>query len=339
VLGSILVTLLAAPPLSALGGALPRVPTEPSPRIAVWTNGGNDPFTRGDKMTVRFRTDVDGYVTIMRVDTDGRLQVLFPFRPEDDNFARGGIDHRVAGRVAEQTLRVEEYPGEGFLFALVTLDPVAFPRRGPGGDWDYAALGIPARITEDPYAVFAGLLAVLLPDGYLGYAHDVVPYFVEEQHGYPRFMCYQCHAYVSPAVWDPYAHTCIRWRVADAGFPYPFAGLPGTDVIVTAPLPRYVVEPRQPAPAAPRVPRATEGRRPTGVTTPAPPGRAPAIAGPRRTTTPPAAPAVGGAPRKPPAAAPTRRAASPGRGRDAAKPSAASRPPARRAPAKHPAKF
>jgi Domain of unknown function (DUF4384) len=303
----------------------------------VWTNGGNDPFTRGDKMTVRYRTDVDGYVTIMRVDTDGRLRVLFPLRPADDNFARGGVPHRVPGRVADQTLRVEEYPGEGFLFALVTLDPVAFPRRGPDGDWDYAALGIPARITGDPYAVFAGLLAVLVPDGYLGYAHDVVPYFVEEQHGYPRFMCYQCHAYVSPAVWDPYAHSCIRWHVVDAGFPYPFAGRPGTDVVIAAPLPRprYVVEPLHPEPAAPRVPRAAEGRRPTSVATPAPPGRGPAIDGPRRTAKSPPAPAAGVTPRT--QSAPTRRA-GPTR-RAAAKPGGASSPPARRTGRNDPATF
>ena len=210
---------------------------ESSPRIVVWTDAGNDPLTRGETMTVRYRTDVDGYVTIMRVDTDGRLRVLFPRQPDDDNFARGGVEHRVPGRGGDYTLRVEEYPGEGFLFALVTLDPLEFPRLESGADFDYAALGVPSRITSDPYAIFAGILAGILPEGYLGYAQDAVPYFVEDQHGYPRFVCYQCHAYVSPAVWDPYAHSCVRWRVVDAGWPYPFAGVPGSDVGIAAPLP------------------------------------------------------------------------------------------------------
>jgi hypothetical protein len=198
--GSIVITLLGIQAAQVGANAPARAAAEPSPRIAVWTDAGNDPVTRGEPMTVHYRTDVDGYVTIMRVDTDGRLRVLYPFRPDEDNFARGGIEHRVPGRKGDYTLRVEEYPGEGFLFALVTLDPLEFPRQDAGGDFDYPALGVPARITTDPYAVFAGVLAVLIPQGYLAYAQDAVPYFVEDQHGYPRFVCYQCHAYVSPAV-------------------------------------------------------------------------------------------------------------------------------------------
>lgn len=303
----VFVGIAATPPD---GGLAARA--EPSPRIVVWTDAGSDPITRGATMTVRYRTDVDGYVTIMRVDTDGRLRVLFPRRPDDDNFARGGIEHRVPGRGEDYTLRVEEYPGEGFLFALVTLDPLEFPRLESGVDFDYAALGVPARITSDPYAIYAGMLAALLPEGYLGYAQDAVPYFVEDQHGYPRFVCYQCHAYVSPAVWDPYAHTCIRWRVVDAGWPYPFANLPGSDVVIAAPLPpRFVVEPRKPgdvAPAGPtaRAPRGADGRRPSTATAPAPP---------RRIPVPAARPGTAPSPTSPKAGPTSRRHAAPSAGR------------------------
>lgn len=292
-LGSILMTLFALPATSA-GAAQPAVrhATGPSPTIVVWTDQRDDLFSRGDHMSVFYRTDVDGYVTIMRVDTDGRLRILFPRRPGDDNFARGGTAHRVPGRTNEFTLRVEEYPGEGFLFAVVTLDATAPPVVGHSDRWDYVALGVPARLTDDPYAVFAGVLATLMPPDYRAYAYDVLPYSVEEHHGYPRFLCYQCHAYVSPAIWNPYAHSCIRVRIVDRGWPYPFGAVAGTDVIVAEPVgqPRYGFEPRGPEAAKPepgaRRPASTTGRRVVPPAATAPRRAAPATP-PRATPTAP----------------------------------------------------
>ena len=36
------------------------------------------------------------------------------------------------------------------------------------------------------------------------YDYDVVPYYVERHYDYPRFVCYDCHAYASYSEWDPY---------------------------------------------------------------------------------------------------------------------------------------
>ena len=46
------------------------------PRVEVWTDRGDDPYHSGQGARVHFRADRDAYVTILRVDTDGRARVL-----------------------------------------------------------------------------------------------------------------------------------------------------------------------------------------------------------------------------------------------------------------------
>ncbi|MDH4045462.1 MAG: DUF4384 domain-containing protein [Gemmatimonadota bacterium] len=229
---------------------------EHSPQITLWTNRADDLFERGNRMTIFVRTDVDAYVTLFRVNTDGRVRVLYPARPYEDSYVRGATTYAVPGTREGYTLRVEEYPGEGFLFALVTLDPIAFDQFARGPEWNYASLGLASRITGDPYVLFSDLLAALVPETYPDYAYAVTPYYVGARHDYPRFMCYQCHAYVSPAVWNPYAHSCIRVGVPEPlWWRYPFNTYGGT-VVVGPPRtlpPGYVIAPRTPtaSPASP----------------------------------------------------------------------------------------
>ena len=96
---SLALAALSAAPLSGREPA-PAEPTsliatwikaqrEDRPRIAVWVNR-DDPYQRGDGARVYFKSDGDAYVTVIRIDTDGRMRVLFPIDPWEDNFARGG---------------------------------------------------------------------------------------------------------------------------------------------------------------------------------------------------------------------------------------------------------
>jgi hypothetical protein len=293
---------------------------EPSPQVEVRTNRRDDVFERGDRMTVFVRTDVDAYVTIFRVDTDGRARILFPARPYDDNYVRGARTMAVPGARAGYTLRVEEYPGEGFLFAVVTLDPIAFRPFARGHEWDYYSLGLASRVTGDPYVLFSDLLAALVPETYADYGWAAAPYYVGARHEYPRFLCYHCHAYVPPVVWDPYAHTCIRIGVPEPlWWRYPHATYGGT-VVVGPPrrLPAgFVVPPR--APVATPGPR--DGGRTPGERRPAPVASAPARRPAPVTTAPPARRAAE------PADAERRPAVTPPARKDA-KPAAVARRPA-----------
>src|SRR5881227_2567959 len=51
------------------------------PRVEIWTDRGDDPYASGQGVRVHFRTEQDAYVTILRIDTDGRVRVLFPREP------------------------------------------------------------------------------------------------------------------------------------------------------------------------------------------------------------------------------------------------------------------
>src|SRR5690242_9863821 len=52
-------------------------------------NVSDDIYHQGDAVHISFKSDADAYVTIFRVDTDGRVRLLFPQDPWEDNFARG----------------------------------------------------------------------------------------------------------------------------------------------------------------------------------------------------------------------------------------------------------
>src|SRR5258705_10899392 len=88
------------------------------PKIELWTNRGDAAvYTRGQRGRLYFRIDQDAYVTIFRVDTDGRVRVLVPRDAWEDNFARGGPDLDVDGRaLGSDAFTIDDYLGLGYLF-------------------------------------------------------------------------------------------------------------------------------------------------------------------------------------------------------------------------------
>src|SRR5256885_11926465 len=70
------------------------------PPVKVWLNHDNY-FQRGDKARVNVRLADDGYLLVLRADAEGRVRVLFPLDPSNDNFTRG-----------HETIRSEEHTSE-----------------------------------------------------------------------------------------------------------------------------------------------------------------------------------------------------------------------------------
>src|ERR1044071_8717620 len=85
--------LLAGLPHPA--GTLPiathtRPPVHPAAvagRIALWTDR-DDPYHRGEGARVYLELNGPAFVTVFRVDTDGRLRVIFPREPWSDAYVR-----------------------------------------------------------------------------------------------------------------------------------------------------------------------------------------------------------------------------------------------------------
>ncbi len=247
-----MITLLGV--LSWLVGAVvgsrgaPARLAEPS-RIAVRTDRGEDPYASGQAARVLFRSAADGYVTILRVDTDGRVRVLFPREPWQDNFVRGGREYAITGSHGAVAFYVDDYPGVGYLFAVAAADPFTYSAIARGDHWDYRVIA-DGRVRGDPYVALTELAQRIVPDGYRDWDYDIVPYYVERHYDYPRFLCYDCHSYVSDPFWRPYDFTCPRFRIVMYDDPdyYPSRYYGGARVVFARslrPEPRFVFKDRQ----------------------------------------------------------------------------------------------
>ncbi len=216
------------------------------PRIELWTNRGDAAvYTRGERVRLYFRLDQDAYVTIFRVDTDGRVRVLFPRDPWEDNFARGGREFEVDGRVlGSDAFAIDDYPGVGYLFAVASADAFVYDQIESGDHWDYRVIA-DGRVRGDPYVAMTDLAQRIVPNGYTDWDYDVISYNVGQHYDYPRFLCYDCHSYVSYSFWDPYYASCVRFRmfVYDDPWYYPYRYYGGSRVVFERPYrpqPRFI---------------------------------------------------------------------------------------------------
>jgi hypothetical protein len=219
------------------------------PRVQVWTDRGEDPYASGQGVRVHVRAEQDAYVTIIRIDTDGRVRVLFPREPWEDTFVRGGRDHEVQGQSYRDAFYIDDYPGVGYVFAIAAADPFTYDGLERNDHWDYRVIAN-GRVHGDPYVAVTDLAHRMVPDGYSAWDYDVASYYVQQHYDYPRFLCYDCHSYVSYPAWRPYDYTCVRFRIVvfDDPYYYPYRTYGDSRVVFTRPMrpePRFIFKDRQ----------------------------------------------------------------------------------------------
>jgi hypothetical protein len=218
-------------------------------RVSIWTDR-DDPYARGEPADVYLSVVEPSYVAVFRVDTDGRIRVLFPREPWTDTYVREERELQVTGPRGGRSFLVDDDPGVGYLFALASTEPLDFRYITRGDYWDYRLID-GGRIQGDPYVRLTDLAARLVPEG--DYDYDISPYYVDRRYDYPRFVCYDCHAYASYREWDPYQSACTRYRVVIRDDPeyYPYR-YGGRNVVADRPAhpgPRFVfrdADPRRP---------------------------------------------------------------------------------------------
>lgn len=205
---------------SALIARWVRGTSSARPRISVWVNR-EDPYQRGDRARVYFKSDADAHVTVVRIDTDGRMRILFPIDPWEDNWARGGKTFEVLGRDRDEAFRIDDYPGAGYIFAVASADPFNYDDIIRGDHWDYHSIS-DGRVRGDPYVAVSDLAARI--SGEDTYDYDVTQYDVEKHYDYPRFVCYDCHSYAGWHTWNPYHSSCSSFRLViyDDWYYYPY---------------------------------------------------------------------------------------------------------------------
>lgn len=135
--------------------ALAPVAAQDEPTVTVRIN--QDQFEIGDRGRIYVRTARDGYLVILHADPQGRIRVLFPIDPGEDNFVRGDRQFELRSRSDREALQIDA-SGTGTVVAVFSLDAYTFDELTRNGHWDFLALGGPDQsVKNDP---LAGLLEI-----------------------------------------------------------------------------------------------------------------------------------------------------------------------------------
>jgi hypothetical protein len=218
-----------APPLAAVPAPAATARQHDEGEVRVWLADSDDLLRRGDRARVSFRADERGYVTIVRIDTDGGLHVLFPDSPHDDGYVSEGRTYHA------YPFHVDDDHGVGYVFAVWSPDPFDYYRLRDRGRWGYRLASW--RVRGDPYVAADDFARQIVERRDSYYSIDMDEYSVGRRYAYPRFMCYDCHAGRPYHRWDPYAHRCVSVRVIvyDDPYYYPYRRYRGTRVVYARP--------------------------------------------------------------------------------------------------------
>jgi hypothetical protein len=187
-LGALVFTIASRDSSLAVTKSALRVADVP---VRISLNDGGD-YTRGDRARVRVRLDRDGYLVVLRADVDGRVRVLFPLDPGDDDFVRGGKDYELPGRGGRETFLVDDREGAGTILAAISQDAFHYDRFVRGDHWDYRVLASD-RMRDDPEAGLLDIVSAMADSSHfdydvLGYSVDGAERYTYHHYGYgPRF--------------------------------------------------------------------------------------------------------------------------------------------------------
>ena len=215
-----------AAPLSV---SAPNLRQQDDGEVRVWLAEPDDLLRRGERARVSFRADERGFVTVVRIDTDGELHILFPDSPHDDGYVSAGRTYHA------WPFRVDDDHGVGYVFAVWSPDPFDYHQLRERDRWGYRLASW--RVRGDPYIAADDFARQIIERSSSYYSLDVDEYAVGRRYSYPRFMCYDCHAARSYHSWDPYSHHCasIRLIVYDDPYYYPYRRYRGTRVVYARP--------------------------------------------------------------------------------------------------------
>lgn len=73
------------------GGLVQKIP------VAVWVNHEKGVYRNGDRLEVTVRPDIDTYVRVFYVMSDGSTCQIQPSTPGETTFLEGGISHTIGG--------------------------------------------------------------------------------------------------------------------------------------------------------------------------------------------------------------------------------------------------
>jgi hypothetical protein len=149
------------------------------PPIRVWFNSdGNYAF--GDRAKVYAKSAQDAYLIVLRSDGAGRVRVLFPLDPQDDQRITGGKKYELKSRGGREAFVADDTSGHGTVFAAISESPFRPDQFVQNGRWDIRALSS-SRVRDDAESGLLELVQQMkTPDQ--RFVYDVATYVVSEQY-------------------------------------------------------------------------------------------------------------------------------------------------------------
>ncbi|HET9707172.1 MAG TPA: DUF4384 domain-containing protein [Gemmatimonadales bacterium] len=198
---SALIGVLIASTGSAVSPAVaPRTTVESDdPPVRISLNSSGE-YYQGDRAKVRVRLAEDGYLLVLRADADGRVRVLFPLDPGDDDFVRGGHDFELRGRGDRESFFVDDVRGTGTILAARSSAPFRYDRFVRGDHWDYRVLASD-RIRDDAEAGLLDLVDQMADSAH--YDYDVTTYSVGRETYRPYYSSYD--GYYGPGYYSSFS--------------------------------------------------------------------------------------------------------------------------------------
>jgi Domain of unknown function (DUF4384) len=149
----------------------------------------------GDLGRVYVQMREAGHLAVLHVEPSGRIRVLFPARPTDDDMVPAGGTFVVSGVGDSATFRVVA-PGVGTVVAVRSWTPLHYDALRAGTRWDYTHALLLQPTAGVPLAALLDI-ADRLADGE-AYVYDVAEYrtpgAVAARHQPPDSVCFSCLA-------------------------------------------------------------------------------------------------------------------------------------------------
>ncbi len=160
--------------LSTFAGSATAQARAGEPAVRVWLSDDAN-FDYGDRAKTYIQTLEDGYVVVLHATTTGLIRPLFPLRPRDDQYVRGGKKIEIKGLGGRESFVVDDTTGSGTVLVAFSRSAFVLSDYERNGHWDYRALADSTAAT-DPEAALMDIVQRMQPSA--PYQYDLATYVV-----------------------------------------------------------------------------------------------------------------------------------------------------------------
>ena len=161
--------------------AVPAIPAREAddPPVRVWFNSGGN-YAVGDRAKVYVKAKENGYLVVLRADAEGRVRVLFPTDPDEDQHITAGKKYEIKSRAGREAFVASDTGAYGTVIAAVASSPFQFDGLTEEGRWDLRALSA-GDVTADPEAALIDLVRRMHPAAER-FEYDIETYVISQQY-------------------------------------------------------------------------------------------------------------------------------------------------------------